>query len=97
MRRGYGRHAGGLIRPIIRRVWALKWRPPHDARTEGPKASASCKELMMRLRDWISTSLWAMAVCLPVGWATSAAAESGAHRQPPPPPDAVQVEIPVAE
>jgi hypothetical protein len=41
--------------------------------------------------------MWALAVCAPLAWASSAMAESGAHRQPPPPPDAPPVLIAEAE
>lgn len=40
----------------------------------------------MRIRSILSSLALAAAMCLPLGLAGQASAESGAHRQPPPPP-----------
>ncbi len=40
----------------------------------------------MRVRSFFSLLALAAVMCLPLGVASKASAESGAHRQPPPPP-----------
>jgi len=45
----------------------------------------------MRIRSFLSLLALAAVMCLPLGVAAPASAESGAHRQPPPPP----VDLPI--